>query len=77
LRLSDREARSIVHRDVLHRGEGLGASQPNVAHMAYVKNSNSCTYGHVLGDYAGVLNRHVPAVELNHLRTQLAMNGVE
>ncbi len=62
------------------------ASEPrpaklNLAHVAHVKQADAGAHGHVLGDQATarawVLDRHVPAAKVDHLRFQGAMGGVE
>src|ERR1043166_5055561 len=50
--------------------------------MADVEDSHARAHRHVLCDYAaanacGIFNRHVPAVELNHLRAELPVRSVE
>src|ERR1700692_4494442 len=50
--------------------------------MADVKNSNAGANRHVLGDNAAtdrgwVFDGHIPAVEFHHLRSHLAMDGVQ
>jgi hypothetical protein len=81
LRLSDREARRIIHRDMLHGGQGFRTGQTDIAHVADVKNADASAHRHVLGDNAApdrrrVFDRHIPAVKLHHLRAHLAMDGV-
>jgi len=62
---------------VLDGSERFAASQANVAHVAYVEDANTGAHRHMLGNDAGILDRHIPAVELDHLRAQSAMNAVE
>jgi hypothetical protein len=59
-----------------------GPRQANVAHVADVEDARAGAHRHVLVDDAaadgrGILHGHVPAVELDHLRAHLAMDGVE
>ena len=59
-----------------------GPGQPDVAHVADVEDADAGAHGHVLGDDAaadgcGIFDRHVPAVEFDHLRAHLAMDGVQ
>ena len=82
LRLPDRQPRRVVHRDVLHRRERLRSGQADVAHVADVEDADAGAHRHVLVDDAaaergGIFDRHVPAVELHHLRAHLAMDGVQ
>src|ERR1035441_6641651 len=50
--------------------------------MTDVKNADACAHSHMLGDNATsnrgrVLDGHVPAVKLDHLRAHLTMDGVQ
>src|SRR5438445_9182650 len=59
--------------------ESLRPGEPDVAHMADVEYSDPGANSVVLGHDAahrGVLDRHVPAVKLDHLGAHLAMDGV-
>src|SRR5262249_54863740 len=73
----NREAGSIVHGNVFDSGQRPWPGESDITHVADVKNAYTGAYGQVLGDNAGVLNRHIPAVELDHFCAQLAMNGVQ
>ncbi len=42
-----------------------------------IEDADAGAHGHVLGDEAGVLDGHVPAAEVDHLRAQAAVGGVE
>ena len=80
--LPDRQACSIVHRDVLDGVERPGAAEPNVAHMADVKDADAGADCHVLGDNATtdgrrIFDRHIPAVEFDHFGAQSAMHSVQ
>src|ERR1035441_4978038 len=82
LRLPNCQTGSVIHRDVLHGSEGAQASETDVSHVAYVKDSDARPDRHVLVDDAtsdrcGVFDRHIPAVELDHLRAHLAMDSVQ
>src|ERR1700683_4294803 len=82
LRLAKGKARRAVHRNMLHGGEGSGASEADIAHVADVEDADAGADGHVLVDDAttdrcGALDRHIPAVKLHHLRAHLPMNGVQ
>ena len=50
LSLTDGQARSIIHRDVLHGCERLRPSQADVAHVADIENAHAGAYGHVFVD---------------------------
>src|SRR5438309_9538843 len=45
--------------------------------MANVEDASGSPHCHVLGDNPGILNRHVPAIEIDHLRAQLSVSGIE
>src|SRR6185437_10655010 len=45
--------------------------------MADVEHTHPGADRHVLGNDPGVLYRHVPTVELDHLGAELTVNGVE
>ena len=80
LRLSNGEPRCIVHRDVLDGGQGSRTGDPDIAHVADVENANAGADGVVLCNDAAhrrVFDRHLPAVEFDHLCTHLAMGVVE
>ena len=80
--LPNRKPRGIVHRDMLHRCNCLTASQPDVAHMTDIEDAHASPHCIVLRDNSAanrgrVLHRHVPAIELDHLRAQPAMSSVQ
>ena len=82
LRLPNRQPRSVIHGNVLHGGQRLRPRQANVAHVADIENAHAGAHRHVLVDDAaadrrGILDRHVPAIEVDHLRAHLAMDGVQ
>ena len=56
------------------------SGQADVAHVADVKDAHAGANGNVLGDNATrrrIFDRHVPAIELDHVGAHLAMNGVQ
>ena len=70
----------VVHGDVLHRFERLRAGDADVAHVADVEDADAVADGEVLLHQSadgGVLHRHVPAVEIDHFRAHLAMDGIQ
>ena len=75
--LPHRQIRGVVAGDQLDQAQRAGASNFNLAHMAYVEESRSRAYGFVLSQNARVLEWHVPAAEINHLGAQLAMDGIQ
>ena len=42
-----------------------------------VEDADAGAHGHVLGDEAGVFDRHVPAAEVDHLGAEAAVGGVQ
>ena len=67
---------------MLDCGESLRPGEPNIAHMADIKNSDAGANGHVLGDNASadrsrIFNRHIPAVEIDHLCAQRTVSGIK
>jgi hypothetical protein len=77
MRLPALKLRGIVHADVLNGIERLGTANEDVAHVADIEDADTGADGHVLGDQAGVLDRHVPAAEIDHLGARLAMDSVQ
>src|SRR5208282_3645563 len=80
LRLADGEPRSIIHGDVLNCSQCLKTLQANIPHMRDIEDAYASANRIVLGNNASrgrVFDRHVPAIEFDHLRAHLAMNGVE
>ena len=57
--------------------EGLGAADFDFAHMGDVEEADGGSDGLVFVEYAGVLDGHVPAAEVDHFGTGLAGDGVE
>src|SRR5580698_2227728 len=54
--------------------------QPNIPHVTDIENAHTRTHRVVLGNNPArrrVFHRHVPAIELHHLRAHLAMDGVQ
>ena len=76
LGLAGLEFAGIVHRELLHGGEGAGAAELDVAHVGDVEEADGGAYGHVFGDEAGVLDGHVPAAEVDHFGFGGAVGGV-
>ena len=58
-----------------------GPAKLDFAHVAHVEQSHAGAHRHVLGDQAAararVLDRHVPAAEVDHLGLEGAVRGVE
>ena len=65
---------------MLHRRQCPTASQADVAHVADVENSDAGADCIVLANDAahrGIFNRHIPAVEVDHLCAHLPMGAIE
>jgi len=67
---------------MLHRGQRLRPGQADIAHVADIENAHAGAHRHVLvddtaADRSGIFHWHIPAVELDHLRAHLAMDGVQ
>ena len=85
VRLVVGEARRVVHGDVLDGGESAGAAKLDFAHVRDVKEADGGADGEVLGDQSnaeagagsGILDRHVPAAEVDHFGLERAVRGVE
>ena len=77
LRLAVLEARGAVRSGLLDEVERLGADDFELPHVADVEQTNALADGFMLGDEAGVLDRHVPAAEVDHTRPEGAVNLVE
>ena len=80
LRLANHQPRGVVHRHLLDRRERLRPGNAYVAHVADVKDADAVANRHVLGHQPtglGILDRHIPAVELDHLRAHLPMHAIE
>ena len=80
LALTVSQLRHVVHGDVLHSCQGLGSVYPNVAHVADIKGPYARAHGQMLLHQSarlGVVDRHVPAAEVDHLRSKLTMNGIQ
>ena len=54
--------------DALQEGQGARALDLELAHVGDVEEPGRLAHGHVLADEPGVLDRHVPAAEGDHLR---------
>src|SRR5580658_5569425 len=67
---------------MLHGGQRFAASKTDISHVADIEDAHAGTHGHVLvhdaaSDRRRVFDGHVPAVEVDHLRAHLAMNGIQ
>ena len=67
LRLQQVEGFGVVGEHVLQEGRRAGAAQYEAAHVRDVEEAGAAAGGEVLGDDAArVLDRHVPAAEVDH-----------
>ena len=62
---------------MLEEVQRLAPDDLDLAHVADVEQPGARPHRHVLVDDAGVLDRHVPAGELDHAGAGLAMRVVE
>src|SRR5699024_42586 len=53
------------------------AMQIHHAHVRYIEHAGLTAYGVMLVDLRAVVDRHVPAAEVDHARTQFAVGGVQ
>ena len=67
----------IVHGEGLDRSQRARAAELNIAHVADVKEPHAGADGHVLRGNAGVLDRHVPAAEIDHFGSELPVDTME
>jgi len=66
-----------VGGDVFDQLEGFGSAHFDFAHVADVEEADSGAHGGVFVDDTGVLDGHVPAAEIHHLRARRAVDIVE
>ena len=66
LHLAVHEFRHVVGRDALQQGEGLGALDPDLPHVAHVEHARTLAHGQVFVVDARELDGHVVARELGH-----------
>ncbi len=55
----------------------LASPDFDLAHVADIEQADALAHGVVLFKDAGILHRHVPAAEIDHPGTELAVCGVE
>ncbi len=77
LRLAVLQLRCVVRRDVLDGGQRIGTRQLDLPHVRDVEEAGRGAHGHVLGGDARVLDRHVPAAERHHPRSEGDVSGME
>ena len=73
VRLADLQLRGGVGRDVIDQLQRFRPANFDLAHVADVEQAHALAHGVVLIDDAGVVDRHVPAAEIDHLRAHSAM----
>ena len=71
------ELGGVVRGEPLDVGQGVLARDQDLAHVADVEEPGLGPDGHVLGNDARVLDRHLPAAELDHLSAELLVELVE
>src|SRR6266540_1719643 len=77
LDLAHVQSRHVVGGQMLERGEGPGALDLELAHVAHVEEPDGAPHRAVLLDDARVLHRHVPAAEGHHARPGLDVRLME
>src|SRR6185503_14221968 len=77
LRLAVGQLADVVGGDALEVRERPGALHLQLAHVRDVEEPGGGAHGHVLGDEARILHRHLPPAEGHHLGPQLAVNGIQ
>jgi len=82
--MTDRQMRGVIHCDVLYGGQRssrrLPAVNSNIAHVADVEHAHTPADGLVFGNQATcrwVLDGHIPAAKIHHLRSEGTVNGVQ
>ena len=78
--LANAHARRVVHSDALHRLQRLRPRDADVAHVADIEDAHAVAHRQVLlhqAAHRGIFHRHVPAVEVDHLRAHLAMDRIQ
>ena len=77
LRLADLQLVDGVGGDEIGELGGFRPANFDLAHVADIEEADRVAHGVVLVDDAGVLDGHVPAAEIDHLRAQGAMDRVQ
>ena len=75
--LADGEFRSVIATDVLDEGKSLRAFDFDFAHVADVEEPHTGAHGFVLGENAGIFDRHVPAAEIHHFGAHAPVLGIQ
>ncbi len=75
--LADGKTRGGVGGDVIHQFQRFGTADFDLAHVADIEQPNRVAHGVVFIHDAGVLDRHVPAAEIDHAGRAGTMNFVE
>ena len=80
LALTNGQLRRVIHGYVLDGRQGLWTMNPDVAHVTDIKDTyagaDSEMFFHQTA-VLGVLDRHIPAAEIDHFRPQLAVDSVQ
>ena len=75
--LPNGQLRRIIHAELLHRSQRPRSPQLNIAHMRNVEDAYTRAHGHMLGDQARILDRHIPAAKIDHLGLCRTMHSVQ
>ena len=66
MRLPDPERRGVIARELLDGGQGVAASEFDLAHVRHVEEAGAGAHGPVLIAEPGVLDGHLPAGKRHH-----------
>jgi hypothetical protein len=77
LRLVERERRQLAGEGVVERLAGLRADEHDLAHVRQVEEPGRGAHGVVLGEVAGVADRHLPAGEVGEGRARGGVGVVQ
>ena len=77
LRLPIAQPVHIVDGEALHRGESARSADFDLSHVADVEEPGVRAHGRVLIENGGVLNRHLPAAEIDEAGAECTMTGME
>jgi len=68
----------VVRRDAIHESDRVGAAHVDLAHMRDVEKAGVGACAQVFFDCSGgILDRHVPAAEVDHAAAQLPVSIIE
>ena len=77
LRLPVLQLGDAVGGDVVGQLHGFRPANFDLAHVADIEQADRVAHGVVFVDQAGILHRHIPAAEIDHLRAGRAVHFVQ